>query len=151
MIWKHRLQTPLLKHIYFLKYIPDALLIFYHVDPFQLSSSCCCPVRPHRWQPIILPRPWVSPGKNTGVGCHFILLNYLYGCTWLTPPFYLKVSPTFSSKVLVPRKRSSLRECSTVSFTRSSSSFPALLQFTEFYLWSSALCTYSIWKISSSP
>ena len=28
---------------------------------------------PHRWQPTKLPRPWDSPGKNTGVGCHFLL------------------------------------------------------------------------------
>ena len=28
---------------------------------------------PHRWQPTRLPRPWDSPGKNTGVGCHFLL------------------------------------------------------------------------------
>ena len=28
-------------------------------------------VRPHRRQPTRLPRPWDSPGKNTGVGCHF--------------------------------------------------------------------------------
>ena len=30
-------------------------------------------VRPHRWQPTSLPRPWDSPGKNTGVGRHFLL------------------------------------------------------------------------------
>ena len=30
-------------------------------------------VRPHRRQPIRLPHPWDSPGKNTGVGCHFLL------------------------------------------------------------------------------
>ena len=30
-------------------------------------------VRPHRLQPTRLPRPWDSPGKNTGVGCHFLL------------------------------------------------------------------------------
>ena len=30
-------------------------------------------VRPHTWQPTRLPRPWDSPGKNTGVGCHFLL------------------------------------------------------------------------------
>ena len=24
------------------------------------------------WQPIRLPGPWDSPGKNTGVGCHFL-------------------------------------------------------------------------------
>ena len=30
-------------------------------------------VQPHRWQPTRLPCPWDSPGKNTGVGCHFLL------------------------------------------------------------------------------
>ena len=30
-------------------------------------------VRPHRWQPTRLPRPWDSQGKNTGVGCHCLL------------------------------------------------------------------------------
>ena len=30
-------------------------------------------VQPHRQQPTRLPRPWDSPGKNTGVGCHFLL------------------------------------------------------------------------------
>ena len=34
----------------------------------QLSDS----VRPRRWQPTRLPRPWDSPGKNIGVGCHFL-------------------------------------------------------------------------------
>ena len=28
---------------------------------------------PHRRQPTKLPRPWDSPGKNTAVGCHFLL------------------------------------------------------------------------------
>ena len=30
-------------------------------------------VRHHRWQPTRLHHPWDSPGKNTGVGCHFLL------------------------------------------------------------------------------
>ena len=30
-------------------------------------------VQPHRWQPTMLPHPWDSPGKKTGVGCHFLL------------------------------------------------------------------------------
>ena len=30
-------------------------------------------VRPHRWQPTRLPHPWDSQGKNSGVGCHFLL------------------------------------------------------------------------------
>ena len=31
-------------------------------------------VRPHRRQPTRLPCPWDSPDKNTGVGCHRLLL-----------------------------------------------------------------------------
>ena len=30
-------------------------------------------VQPHRGQPTRLPRPWDSPGKNSGVSCHFLL------------------------------------------------------------------------------
>ena len=40
------------------------------------KSLQSCPtdsVGPHRWQPTRLPCPWDSPGKNTGVGCHFLL------------------------------------------------------------------------------
>ena len=48
----------------------------------QETPGCCCccvasvmcdSVRPHRRQPTGLLRPWESPGKNTGVGCHFLL------------------------------------------------------------------------------
>ena len=40
------------------------------------SESCSVmsnSVRPHRRQPTRLPRPWDSPRKNTGVGCHCLL------------------------------------------------------------------------------
>ena len=36
-------------------------------------QSCLTLCDPHRRQPIRLPHPWDSPGKNTGVGCHFLL------------------------------------------------------------------------------
>ena len=36
------------------------------------SRQSCLTVRPHRRQPTRPPRPWDSPGKNTGVGCHFL-------------------------------------------------------------------------------
>ena len=49
----------------------------------QWHCCCCCccwvtsvasdSVWPHRRQPTRLPHPWDSPGKNTGVGCHFLL------------------------------------------------------------------------------
>ena len=37
------------------------------------SLQSCLTVRPHRQQPTRLLCPWDSPGKNTGVGCHFLL------------------------------------------------------------------------------
>ena len=52
------------------------------VQSLSCVRLCCCcyvasvvsdSVRPHRRQPTRLPRPWDSPGKNTGVGCHFLL------------------------------------------------------------------------------
>ena len=39
----------------------------------EVASVVSDSVRPRRWQPTRLPRPWDSPGKNTGVGCHFLL------------------------------------------------------------------------------
>ena len=32
-------------------------------------------VRPHRREPTRLRHPWDSPGKNPGVGCHFLFQN----------------------------------------------------------------------------
>ena len=37
------------------------------------SIQSCPTLRTPRQQPTRLPRPWDSPGKNTGVGCHFLL------------------------------------------------------------------------------
>ena len=39
----------------------------------QVASVVSNSVRPHRRQPARLPRPWDSPGRNTGVGCRFLL------------------------------------------------------------------------------
>ena len=36
-------------------------------------------LRPHGLQPTRLLGPWDYPGKNTGVGCHFLLQMYLGG------------------------------------------------------------------------
>ena len=42
-----------------------------HSAAAKLLRSCPT-VRPHRRQPTSLPHPWDSPGKNTGVGRHFL-------------------------------------------------------------------------------
>ena len=52
-----------------------------HRLEIRLPGCCCCcvasvvsdSVQPHRRQPTRLLCPWDSPGKNTGVGCHFLL------------------------------------------------------------------------------
>ena len=59
------------------RYIKFPVYLIFLVCP----PACCCQVAsvvsdsvwPHRRQPTRLPRPWDSPGKNTGVGCHFLL------------------------------------------------------------------------------
>ena len=53
-------------------YILYILLLLSH---FIVSNS----VWPHRWQPTRLLCPWDSPGKNTVVGCHF-LLQCMHAC-----------------------------------------------------------------------
>ena len=45
----------------------------------QVASVVSDSVRPHRWQPTRLCHPWDSPGKNTGVDCHFLLLFFGVG------------------------------------------------------------------------
>ena len=42
------------------------LLLLSHFSHVRLCVT-------HRRQPIRLPCPWDSLGKNTGVGCHFLL------------------------------------------------------------------------------
>ena len=47
-------------------------LYVYAAATAKLLQSCPT-LQPHRRQPTSLSRPWDSPGKNTGVGCHFLL------------------------------------------------------------------------------
>ena len=63
-------------------YIPSHWWPPMHSNLIQCVHCCCCcwvasvvseSVRHYRRQPTRLGRPWNSPGKNTGVGCHFLL------------------------------------------------------------------------------
>ena len=45
----------------------------YQYSVYVLVTQLCPTLWPHRAQPTRLPSPWGSPGKNTGVGCHFLL------------------------------------------------------------------------------
>ena len=58
-----------------------ALLVYTLNHTETVAAAVCCvasvvsdSVRPRLTeQPTRLPSPWDSPGKNTGVGCHFLL------------------------------------------------------------------------------
>ena len=62
----------------------ESLWSIYCAQARYLVSRCCCccccvasivsdSVQHCRWQPTRVHRPWDSPGKNTGVGCRFLL------------------------------------------------------------------------------
>ena len=48
------------------------MILAVHYSCCQVASVVSDSLRPHRQQPTRLPHPWDSPGKNTGVGCHFL-------------------------------------------------------------------------------
>ena len=69
--WKH---PPLYLWSYLcsqlqLRHPMEWLLLLLLLSRSVVSDS----VRPHRQQPTRLLSPWDSPGKYTGVGCHFLL------------------------------------------------------------------------------
>ena len=62
----HELQLLKSKH-------PKAHALTRAAAAAAVTSVVSDSVRPHRRQPTRLLCPWGSPGKNTGVGCHFLL------------------------------------------------------------------------------
>ena len=92
IMWHHKMNWKMFSYISrrigieFLLFLPQISLrlwwwwfFFYTEYLIKLghaaakSLQSCLTVRPHRWQPTRLPHPWDSLGKNTGVGCHFLL------------------------------------------------------------------------------
>ena len=68
-------------------------------------------VRPHGLQPTRLPRPWDSPGKSTGVGCHFLLQcmkvesenEVAQSCPTMNIDVQISLELSFSSFEHIPR------------------------------------------------
>ena len=64
---KYSLFTVLCSFLLYSKVIQiDILLLLSCFSRVRLCAT-------HRWRPTRLLRPWDSSGKNTGVGCHFLL------------------------------------------------------------------------------
>ena len=60
-----------LSRIDIIKYPWKALILFHMSGGGLVTKSC--PTLETAWTPARLLCPWDSPGKNTGVGCHFFL------------------------------------------------------------------------------
>ena len=80
-----------------------SVLAHFHTSIGIHLDCCCCQVtsvvfnsvRPHRRQPTRVCRPRDSPGKNTGVGCHFKALIF-YSASYkiiCSSPGSLRISP----------------------------------------------------------
>ena len=54
-------------------WLNDSQLSCLYIYAAAKTSVVSDSVQPHIHQPTGLSRPWDSPGKNTGVGCHFLL------------------------------------------------------------------------------
>ena len=125
-------------------------------------------VRPHRRQPTRLPRPWDSPGRNTGVGCHFPLQcmkaesesEVTQSCPTLRDP--MDCSPLGSSVHRIfqaeywsgvpfpsPKQLQSTSQSQTCTKKRSCSLFGGLLP-----IWSTTLSeswwNHYIWEVCSA-
>ena len=54
-------------------------VLFVFVVSHSVRTNC---LQPHGLQPSRLLCPWNSPGKNTGVGCHFLLQGVFWPRDW---------------------------------------------------------------------
>ena len=84
---EERKEIPWTYHLLMTSYMSGPMLELYTYSLIHLFSQCfqtagpvqfSCSVvsnslRPHGFQHARLPCPWDPPGKNTGVGCHFLL------------------------------------------------------------------------------
>ena len=94
---------------------------------YACCCCCCCcyvasvmsnSVWPHRWQPTRLLSLWDSPGKNAGVGCHFLLQcmkvksesEVAQSCPTLSDPMECCISPLF--QVSFPFRSPQSTDCS---------------------------------------
>ena len=104
-------------------------------------------VWPHRWHPTRLRRPWDSPGKNTGVGCHFLLQcmevksesEVVQSCPTLSDP--MDCSPQGSSIHGIFQAR--VLELGAIAFSENHATWVNILE--NLYYWD-ALSALNSWK-----
>ena len=107
-------------------------------------------VRPHRQQPTRLPCLWDSPGKNTGVGCHFLLQcmkvksesEVVQSCPSLSDPMDCSLPGSSVHRIFQAR----VLEWGAIAFSRSFYSFCKIVHEEKLRQLSCPWCSYSINK-----
>ena len=107
-------------------------------------------VQPHRRQPTRLPHPWDSPGKNTGVGCHFLLQcmkvesESEVAQSWPTPSDPMECSLPGSSVHGIFQAR--VLEWGAIAFSARSIYISANDSFPFHFIWVTFHCIYVDWS-----
>ena len=74
LLQHHSSKASILLHsAFFIVQLSDPYMTTGKTIALTAASFVSDSVRPHRWQLTRIPCPWDSPGKNTRVGCHFLL------------------------------------------------------------------------------
>ena len=111
-------------------------------------------VWPHRRQPTRLPRPRDSPGKNTGVGCHFLLQcmkvkserEVAQSCP--TPSNPMDCSPPGSSVHGIFQAR--VLEWGAIAFSKQRHYLPTKVRLVKAMVYPVVMCGYESWAVKKA-
>ena len=119
------------------------------------SLQSCPALQLHRQQPTRLPHPWDSPGKNTGVGCHFLLQcmkvksdsEVIQSCLTLSDPMDCSPPGSFVHGIFQAR----VLEWGAIAFSVPLATFviltyPYLLLFSEFLQLQKVFSNYPVFS-----
>ena len=109
----------------------------------QLCLTLC---DPHTQQPTRLPRPWDSPGKNTGAGCHFLLQcmkvksesEGVQSCPTLSDPMDCNLPGSSIHEIFQAR----VLECGAIAFSIDPSTSLQMTLFAPLGGWVIIYCKY---------
>ena len=108
-------------YIYIYIYIYTFLYSYFYMIMCVIHSVMSDFLKPHGLWPARLPCPWISPGKNTGVGCHLLLQGIFLAqgsnpgnlyCRQILYHLSHQGSPVESNLMIRPEKLFTLRNTS---------------------------------------
>ena len=94
-------------------------ILVFNKDPWSTLCYCCLdaqpclPLRSHGLSPARFLCPWDFPGKNTGVGCHFLLQGIFPAQEWNPHLFHWQADSLPLSHLESPLYLPHLAHCAT--------------------------------------